>query len=125
MAYQYVDPRTEGYQRVRFTKAQHRRLFPGRKRSWVDRFEYYIKEDRFLMQRFMSRPAVALALLLLPISGLIHGFGKRDFWREHADLLRQKKSGSFSQDQGYPGQLGWDQIAEEAKKCGVFLGGKP
>lgn len=102
MTYQYKDPLTQGYRRVRLSKAQHNNLFPNRKIKWTDKYEYYLSEDMFLLHKYLSLPAVVLNILLFPISLLCFGLSNfKDVLREHKEILSQKKYGKFSGDACY------------------------
>ena len=95
MTYEYVDPRTQGWRRVRLSRADHNRIFSKRQVRWFNRYEYFMKDGEFLMHRFITWPAVGLSLLVFPVMLLVHGVANRDLWREYADLMRQKKTGNF------------------------------
>ena len=113
--YVYKDPCAEGYRKVKISKADHRRLFPARPLKWHNRFEYYLRDDAFLIHRFVSAPAVALNTILFPVMLLAHGLTNfKMVWRDHYGTIKQKETGSFSSDKVWSSSAAFPEIVKAA-----------
>lgn len=95
MTYTYRDPLLDGYRRANLPRKVHDRFFRYRKRNWRTRVEYYVREDRILVQYFVSRPMVVLGLLAASLVFALYGIANNEVWDEYRRVLNQKKYGSF------------------------------
>lgn len=94
--YVYVDPLSNGYKRFFLAKKQHNELFKYDQLHWFTRYEYYISDDRIIVNRFTHPVAIAINLILFPLSLLLHGMVNfKESWTDHKKLLNEKKHGSF------------------------------
>ena len=102
MTYTYKDPLLAGYRRAHLPSKVHDRFFRYRKRNWKTRVEYYVREDRILVQYFVSWPVAILCLLAAPLVFALYGLANSEVWGEYRRMLNQRKYGSFQQDDVAP-----------------------
>ncbi|OMD76872.1 MULTISPECIES: hypothetical protein [Paenibacillus] len=97
--YKYDDLLDSGYELIHLTKKQHNSIIKRRKKNWKNRYEYYLNEDRVIMQEFSSRLLITLNIILYPILVLMAGFSNfKDLNRDLKRLFNEKKYGSFVED---------------------------
>lgn len=117
MSYKYKDPISEGFAKVKFTTKQHNALFKNTQKKWFTSYEYYIREDKFVMHRFESVSAKILNWVTMPIMILFHGFAN---WKEVvkdscSTKKSEKKNGSFVSDTVWAKSDLYKQIVEVLK----------
>jgi hypothetical protein len=111
MSYKYIDPVSQGYERVYLTKKKHNELFEYRKLRFPYRYEYYLSDETFIMRKYMNRFGIFLNIILFPIVILLNGFKSIDEMRkEYHQLFHQKETGSFSEDCVYKGSKRFNDI---------------
>jgi hypothetical protein len=97
--YKYDNLIDMGYKQVHLTKKQHNTIVKRRKKNWKNRYEYYLNEDRIIVQEFSSKILIILSVLLYPISVLFAGLSNfKELNRDLKRLLNEKKYGSFSEE---------------------------
>lgn len=96
MSYEYKDPMKDGFSRVYLTKAEHKKAFPYRKKTFKNTFRYFVKGSEFIIEEHPNMLFKLLVLLLLPVAIIAVGF--LEFYPELLRLLFPKKYGSFSSD---------------------------
>jgi hypothetical protein len=92
----YKNPLEQGYKQFKLTKKQHNLLIPTRKKTWKNRFEYYINDQGIIFHQFPSLPAIILYTIIFPIVVLIHGIGNmEEIIKEYKELYNPKKYGGY------------------------------
>ena len=120
MGYEFQYTKENGYQQVKVFKKDHNAMYQYRQIKWFDKYEYYLNEERghFVMIRFMALPAVLLNTLAYPLLVLMNGLvNYKDINRSMRQIWNPKKLGSFSCDDAYSRQEGWDELMSIVKKC--------
>ncbi len=98
--YKYKSPEEKGAVRIYISKKDHNKILPNMRVLWSDRYEYYRFDNRIEMHRFTSNLALALGVILLPISVLFYGIKalKEDIPRELKRAFNEKEYGAFVSD---------------------------
>ncbi|QWU14232.1 hypothetical protein SAMN04487895_101522 [Paenibacillus sophorae] len=97
--YKYDNLLDIGYKQIYLTKNQHNSIIKRRKKNWKNRYEYYLNDDRVIMQEFSSKRLITLNILLYPVLVLMAGLSNfKELNRDLKRLFNEKKCGSFSED---------------------------
>jgi hypothetical protein len=94
--YKYKNPLDEGMVQFKLTKKQHNELFIHRPKQWYQKYDYYLGEDRIILERTYTRLAVVVAILLFPVQVVLTGF--EDAVNLISDMFNQKEKGRFVRD---------------------------
>ncbi len=99
MSYIYEDPLNKGYKQFKLTIKQHNELFPKRKKTWKNKFEYYYNDNLILLHNFVSWLTIMLNVILFPAIVLMNGFiNIKEILIDYKQIFNQKKYGSFVSD---------------------------
>jgi len=98
MSYEYKNPLERGYKKVKLSKKYHNKLFKGRQIKWSDKYDYYLKENNFIMHKTKNSLYIGLATILLPFICLLSLIECFDILKEYRSLFNQKKLGKHSSD---------------------------
>jgi len=100
MNYKYQDPTENGFRKIDLQTKDHNELFPHRRKKWIYRYEYYLKDNSFEMHQLMSFPAQVISVLLFPVELIGHGFFniKSLLNQYKRQVFQQKKYGAFVSD---------------------------
>lgn len=100
--YQYIDPLTKGFTRIKVTKDNHNKVFKYSQRTfWKDlvkTVEYYENKECIKVQTVISIFGKLLLLTLSPILILYYGIGNKEIYTEIKRTLSDKKYGAFTSD---------------------------
>ena len=115
--YVYKNPEDLGAKRVYLTKRQHNKLFEHRQIHWAQRYEYYLSDKKFEMQRFTSLPAMILSLVLFVPGVIFYGPANiKEILSDYKKLLNEKKYGRFSGDDIWVTSDGFSEIVDALNK---------
>lgn len=100
--YQYIDPISKGFKRIKVSRSNHNKVFKYRKRSFIKDLlttvEYYENSECIQVQ---SVPSIFRKTFLLSISPLLiiyYGIGNKEIYNEIKRNLFAKKCGAFTSD---------------------------
>ncbi len=111
MEYKYKDRIEDGYKRFYLTKKEHNKLFPKRKVKWIFKYEYYISENRIILDKFTSLRAKIFNVVMFPVVIFLEGFlNFKDIARDYKKMFNEKKYGSFSSDYVQVGCDTYDEV---------------
>lgn len=97
--YKYESPLDKGYKRFYLTTKEHNNFFPNRRKTWVNKFEYYISGSNIELHKFLSFRAICFNLIIFPLVVIIEGLGNfKEICRDYRKMLDEKKYGYFSSD---------------------------
>lgn len=97
--YKYDNLLDMGYKQVYLTKEQHNAIIKRRKKNWKNRYEYYLNDDRIIVQEFSSKVLIILSVLLYPVSVLFAGLSNfKELNRDMKRLFNEKRCGAFFED---------------------------
>lgn len=115
--YVYKNPLEQGYTQFKITKKEHNELFQYRKKTWVNKFEYYYKNNHIIIHQFVNPLAIIFSVIAFPVFILIHGFGNiKELLKEYKGLFNQKKYGSFSGDDIWSKSEIYDKVMKIIKE---------
>jgi hypothetical protein len=104
MTYKYESPTSLGYTRVKVSGKKHKRLFPKMKYNpLIYRYEYYAKDSKIMINRFVTIWGKITMLLMFPLMVLTEGFPIA--FREIKELFFQKRYGCFRSDDIFDEQM--------------------
>ncbi len=111
----YLFPYTEenGYKQVYISKKDHNDMFEFRQIKIAAKYEYYLNEDKghFIMIKLVNLPSRVLVSLAYPVIVLLHGLANyKEINKELGDMWYPKERGTFSCDDSYQRQEGWDEV---------------
>ncbi len=97
--YEYVDPVSQGYKRVYFTRKEHKKLFPKRKLGVYHKYEYYVNDSQLTLYSLNSAPCIIINTLLFPLVVLLAGLANfKEIIEEYKRMCYQKTYGAFGVD---------------------------
>ena len=113
MTYQYKSPIDRGLTRTKLSTKDHNYLFPGRKKNWRIRFEYYINEDEFVIEEYCSTIAKIIQVICFPLMVIGVGvFNFKELIDEYKRLFFQKRYGAFVSNTIYRRKRSFDEILQ-------------
>lgn len=100
--YQYVDPLTKGFTKIKVSKENHNKIFKYKKRTILKdiktKVEYYESDKEILIQFLPTVFTKVLLLLIAPFIILFYGIGNPDVYSDIKRIIFPKKYGSFTSD---------------------------
>jgi hypothetical protein len=100
--YKYICPTEKGFTRVYITRKQHKELLPTRKLGIFHKYEYYLSDDAYQIDRVVSKIGICIHIVAFPF--YIPYIGLRNFKeliKEYKEIFNQKELGKFSSDKGF------------------------
>ena len=81
----------KGYTKVTFTRKQHKKLFPVRKKTLWTRYEYYINQDELVLEWHHTLLLKVVYTTAFPLVILVYGVYKiEEILKEYSDLYSSK-----------------------------------
>ncbi|AXX63254.1 hypothetical protein [Vibrio vulnificus] len=115
MDYKFKYTKENGFKQVKIAPSVHNENFIHRKIIWCDRYEYFLNEDTgvFAMIRLANLPAKLFVTIAYPVSLLLHGLNNfKSVNKEVYEIWNQKETGTFSVDESYRSQQGWNDLMD-------------
>lgn len=111
MAYQYINPESQGYQRFYIKRKVHNKAFPYYKTKWYNRYEYYRSIHEIRIDVYVNILGVFLETLCLPLNILMNGLSNyKEIIGNIRGLYSQKKQGHFHSYTIWSTCKGYDDI---------------
>jgi len=96
--YKYKNKIDMGYKQIFLSRKNHNELFSKRRIKFFQKYEYYIQDNSFIMERYINIFGKVIMTFLFPVTVFLSLKDIKKITREYAGLLKQKKYGSFVSD---------------------------
>ena len=100
--YEYIDPISKGFKRIKVSRKNHNQVFKYRKRSFLkdltNTTEYYENSGVILVQNVPSVFGKVLLFVFSPIVIIYHGIGNKEIYTDIKRALFAKRYGAFTSD---------------------------
>jgi hypothetical protein len=100
--YQYKDPVEFGMTKVSISRKQHNEIFPLRKVHFMQKYHYYIDDNKMTMQCLTSFLGKTYAICIAPLAVIMHGV--ISYYKEVSDVLNEKEKGKFVEETIFKGK---------------------
>ena len=96
--YKYKDPVDNGYKKIFLSKKNHNAIFQKRKIDFFHHYDYYIKNDCFILHRTFNLKGKIALTFTLPIFIILNLSEAKETFIDYWKMLFSKKYGRFTSD---------------------------
>lgn len=102
--YKYKDPVEFGMTKISISRKQHNEIFPLRKVHWMQKYHYYIDDNKMTMQRLTSFFGKIYTICIAPLAVIMYGV--ITYYKEASDVFNEKEKGKFVEETIFKGRNG-------------------